>query len=60
MRFADEPGERVPTRQITRAAPDDPRRSFRAKKGAFDRALDELKTPARASDLALSPGSLSP
>jgi integrase len=42
MRFADEPAERVPTRQITRAAPDDPRRSFPAEKGDFDRALDEL------------------
>ena len=45
MRFADEPAERVPTRQITRAAPDDPRRSFQAEKGDFDRALDELNAP---------------
>ena len=42
MRFADEPAERVPTRQITRAAHDDPRPSFRAEKGDFDRALDQL------------------
>lgn len=42
MRFADEPAERVPTRQITRAAPDDPRRSFQAERGDFDWALDEL------------------
>ena len=47
MRFADEPAERVPTRQITRAAPDDPRLSFQAEKGDFDRALDELN---RAGD----------
>jgi hypothetical protein len=45
MRFADEPAERVPTRQITRTAPDDPRRSFQAEKGDFDRALDELNAP---------------
>jgi hypothetical protein len=45
MRFADEPAERVPTRQITRAAPDDPRGSFQAEEGDFDRALDELNAP---------------
>jgi hypothetical protein len=44
-RFADEPAERVPTRQITRAGPNDPRLSFRAEKGDFDRALDELNVP---------------
>ena len=42
MRFADEPAERVTTRQIMRPAHDDPRLSFRAEKGDFDRALDEL------------------
>jgi integrase len=45
MQFADEPAERVPTRQITRATPDDPRRSFQAQKGDFDRPLDELNAP---------------
>jgi integrase len=42
MRFADEPAERQPTRQITRVAPDDPRGSFRADKGEFDQALEQL------------------
>ena len=42
MGFADEPSERVPTRQITRAAADTHRRLFGAEKGDFDRALDEL------------------
>jgi hypothetical protein len=58
MRFADEPAERVPTRQITRAAPDDPRRSFQAEKGDFDRALDELKSIYR--DFVMGTAGLEP
>jgi integrase len=42
MRFADEPAERLPGRQITRATPGDPRGSFRAERGGFDRKLGEL------------------
>jgi hypothetical protein len=38
MRFADEPAERTPSRQITRGDRDDPRRSFSAKAGDFDRS----------------------
>jgi integrase len=42
MRFADEPAERAPSRQITRASRDDPRRSFTTEKGEFDQALERL------------------
>jgi integrase len=47
MRFADEPAERLPTRQITRS----PERSREVEKGEFDRAIEELtEPPRRASD----------
>ena len=47
MRFADEPAERLPTRQITRSA----ERSREVEKGEFDRAIEELtEPPRRASD----------
>ena len=42
MRFADEPAERLATRQITRAARDDPRGSFAVEKGDFDREVEGL------------------
>jgi integrase len=42
MRFADEPAQRAPSRQITRAERDDPRGSVAAGKGEFDQALEEL------------------
>ncbi|MGB0092574.1 MAG: site-specific integrase [Solirubrobacteraceae bacterium] len=42
MRFADEPAERAPSRQITRAARDDARGSLRVEKGDFDRAVEQL------------------
>jgi hypothetical protein len=42
MRFADEPAERLSTRQITRAARDDPRGSFEVEKGDFDREVEGL------------------
>ena len=42
MRFADEPAERAPSRQISRADRDDPRRSFNAEKGEFDQAVERL------------------
>jgi hypothetical protein len=42
MRFADEPAERAPSRQITRLQRDDPRGSGEVEKGAFDEAVDRL------------------
>ena len=42
MRFADEPAERAPSRQISRAERDGARGSSTIEKGAFDRALEEL------------------
>ena len=42
MRFADEPAARLSTRQITRAARDDPRGSFEVEKGDFDREIEGL------------------
>jgi hypothetical protein len=42
MRFADEPAERAPSRQITRAERHDARGSVAAGKGEFDQALEEL------------------
>lgn len=49
MRFADEPAERAPSRQITRASRNDPRGSFTTEKGEFDQALERL-TEADAGD----------
>jgi hypothetical protein len=43
MRFADEPAERIPTRQITRAGGDDARRSLGAEQGEFDQAVERLR-----------------
>ena len=42
MRFADEPAERQPSRQLTRLAPDDPRGRALADNGEFDRQLEHL------------------
>jgi hypothetical protein len=42
MRFADEPAERAPSRQITRLQRDDPRGSGGVERGEFDQALDHL------------------
>jgi hypothetical protein len=42
MRFADEPAERLPSRQISRVERGDPRRSFGIKPGRFDQAFNEL------------------
>jgi integrase len=42
MRFADEPAERMPSRQITRLQRGDVRRSGAVEKGEFDRALERL------------------
>ena len=52
MRFADEPAERVSTRQVTRVTHDDPRGPqsidrFAAKKGEFDQFLADLNDPSR-------------
>ena len=45
MRFADEPAERAPSRQISRAERDDPRGSLTVEKGGFDQALEQLRHP---------------
>ncbi len=50
MRFADEPAERLPTRQISRIAPEDPRSSFRPRKGEFDQALEQLSEADEEAD----------
>ena len=42
MRFADEPAERAPSRQISRAERDGASGSSTVEKGAFDRALEQL------------------
>ena len=42
MRFADEPVERAPSRQRTRAESDEPGRSARLDAGEFDRAIERL------------------
>jgi hypothetical protein len=42
MRFADEPAERVPSRQITRSSGDDRHESFTAVRGEFDEAVAQL------------------
>ena len=44
MRFADEPAERAPSRQITRLQRGDPRGSGGVEKGEFDQALDRLSS----------------
>ncbi len=45
MRFADEPTERVPNRQITRLQRGDPRGPRALEKGEFDRGIDGLNDP---------------
>ena len=42
MRFADEPAERAPSRQLTRAESDERGRSARLEAGEFDRAIERL------------------
>jgi hypothetical protein len=42
MRFADEPAERLPSRQITRLQRDDARGFSEIEKGEFDRGIDGL------------------
>ena len=42
MRFADEPAERVKSRQLTRVGEDDPRGRFGLEKGPFDQFLEDL------------------
>jgi hypothetical protein len=42
MRFADEPAERAPSRQLTRAENDERGRSARLQAGEFDRAIERL------------------
>lgn len=43
MRFADEPAERAPSRQITRPAGDDGRGSLKVERGDFDLAVEQLE-----------------
>jgi hypothetical protein len=42
MRFADEPVERLPSRQVTRLQRDDAREFSGIEKGEFDRGIDRL------------------
>jgi Phage integrase family len=54
MRFADEPAEHVASRQITRAAPGDPRGYFTPEMGEFDQAMEQLNEadkPANGDDI---------
>ena len=50
MRFAEEPAERLPSRQITRATSGDPRGSLAARKRTFDDELEDLTDPDDLSD----------
>jgi hypothetical protein len=50
MRFADEPVEHRPSRQITRTADGNPRGAGGAEMGDFDRALEHLNDAADAPD----------
>ena len=50
MRFADEPAERAPSRQMTRPGSDDARRSIGVEKGEFDRALEWLTDADKDDD----------
>ena len=47
MRFADEPAERVKSRQLTRIDDHDPRARFTAEEGSFNRLLEDLGDPGR-------------
>jgi integrase len=48
MRFADEPAERVKSRQLTRVDAGDPRGPILVEKGPFDRFLEDLDDPGKA------------
>ncbi len=50
MRFADEPAERAPSRQITRLQRDDARGSGSTAKGEFDLDLERLNDPGASPD----------
>ncbi len=50
MRFADEPAERVKSRQLTRIDNNDPRGQFVAEKGQFDQFLEDLTDPQKEWD----------
>ena len=50
MRFADEPAERLPSRQITRLHGDDARGFSGIEKGEFDRDVARLKDGAEDLD----------
>jgi hypothetical protein len=43
MRFADEPPERTPSREITLVGGDDARRSVGAEQGEFDQAVERRR-----------------
>ena len=51
MRLADEPAERVPSRQISRIAWADPRGAFSIEPGEFDQAFKELADDDDLDDL---------
>jgi hypothetical protein len=42
IRFADEPAEHTPSRELTRAETNDARRSATLEAGEFDRAIERL------------------
>ncbi len=47
MRFADEPAERVKSRQLTRVERDDPRGPVGLDKGPFDQFMADLNDPEK-------------
>jgi hypothetical protein len=50
MRVADEPAERAPGRQLTRAETNDTRRSPTLEAGEFDRAVERLSNRGSGPD----------
>ena len=51
MRFADEPAERVPSRQLSRLERDDPRGPAVVEQGQFDQFLAEVNHPRKDSEV---------
>ena len=47
MRFADEPAERVKSRQLTRVETDDPRGPMIVERGPFDQFVDDINDPTK-------------
>jgi integrase len=51
MRFADEPAERAPSRQVSRVESDHPRGPVRSEPGDFDQALERLNRSAGSDEI---------